>query len=75
MPIKSYLLIPKKNHLKELVDTIVPISGCEVYPAENQRVVVLVTDTKTAKQDQLLLDKIENNQHLQHLSLIAGFKE
>lgn len=73
MPIKSYILIPHPNELALLTKEISRLEGCNVHPAENKEVLVLVTDTETEEKDKKLLSKVEASKHLQHLSLVSGF--
>ena len=73
MPVKSYIAIPKKNRLSDLSEALYQLSGCNVHPAENKEVLVLVTDTESEREDRELLEEIEANEHLQHLSLVSGF--
>lgn len=73
MPIKSYILIPNDNQLSQLANEIAQLQGCNVHPAENKEVLVLVTETESEEKDKALLGQIESNRHLQHISLVAGF--
>lgn len=73
MPIKSYILIPNPNELVLLTEEISRLEGCNVHPAENKEVLVLVTETETEEKDKTLLTQIEASKHLQHLSLVSGF--
>ena len=73
MPIKSYIVIPQPNQLEQLSSELSKLQGCNVHPAENKEVLVLVTETDNEEKDKILLAKIEACQYLQHLSLVSGF--
>lgn len=73
MPIKSYILIPNQNELALLTEELSVLKECNVHPAENKEVLVLVTDTENEEKDKTLLSQIENSKHLQHMSLVSGF--
>lgn len=74
MPIKSYILIPQANKKQKLMDEIGILEGCEIHPAENQEVIVLVTDTENESQDKKLVAQIESNQNIKHISLVSGYE-
>lgn len=73
MPIKSYVLHCEDNKKEILLDSLTKISNCEVIPAENKEVVIVVTDTPTEEIDQELYNKLLEIKGLKHLSLVSGF--
>lgn len=73
MPVKSYLAHPLKGKKQQLVESISAIDGCEVIPAENKDVLIVVTDTETRNQDEILKEKIEAIDSLKLLALVSGF--
>ena len=74
MPIKSYIVIPHPEALSKLVFELNAINGCQVHPAQNKEVVVLVTDTLSEEEEKQLLHRIEQSQHIAHLSFVSGFE-
>ena len=74
MPIKSYIIIPQQEQKQALIDEITGMEGCEIHPAENQEVLVLVTDTETEHDDKVLLGQIEANKRIKHISLVSGYE-
>lgn len=74
MPIKSYIIIPQSEQKQVLMDEIESLEGCEIHPAENQDVLVLVTDTETEREDKALLERIESNRSIKHISLVSGYE-
>ena len=75
MPIFSYLAIPKKNAVDSLCAELSALEYCQVIPAENQDVIVLVTDTPDETIEKNLQKTLKNLQSLQSLSLTFGYDE
>lgn len=74
MPVKSYIIIPQSDQKQRLIDEIGNMDGCEIHPAENQEVLVLVTDTENESDDKTLFAQIESNQNIKHISLVSGYE-
>ncbi|WP_425391119.1 chaperone NapD [Ekhidna sp.] len=74
MPVKSYIIIPQSDQKQHLADEINKLNGCEIHPAENQEVLVLVTDTDNESEDKKLFAQIESNQNIKHISLVSGYE-
>lgn len=75
MPIFSYLAIPEENALDLLCTELSTIEYCQVIPAENQEVLILVTDTPDDTIEKNLQKTLKNLQSLQSLSLTFGYDE
>jgi len=75
MPIFSYLAIPKENAVDSLCAELSTLEYCQVIPAENQEVLVLVTDTPDDTIEKNLQKTLKNLQSLQSLSLTFGYDE
>lgn len=73
MPIKSYLAHPHENRKDELITELTSLDNCEVIPAENKDVLVVVTETKDEMEDENLKEKIETIASLKLLALVSGF--
>lgn len=73
MPVKSYLAHPLEGKKQQLVEAISAINGCEVIPAENKNLLIVVTETETRNQDEILKEKIEAIDSLKLLALVSGF--
>ena len=73
MPVKSYLAHPLEGKKQLLVEAIKAIDGCEVIPAENKDLLVVVTETESINQDEILKEKIEAIDSLKLLALVSGF--
>ena len=73
MPIKSYLAHPHDGKKEELIKAISSIEQCEVMPAQNENLLVVVTDTLDELADKKLAEEIEAIDSLKLLALVSGF--
>ena len=73
MPIKSYLAHPKKGKREELVHSLSKLEECEVILAENNDLIILVTETSNKSQEDKLKEKLETIESLKLLSMVSGF--
>ena len=73
MPIKSYLAHPLEGRKKELVLALSTIEQCEVIPAENNNLLIVVTDTKNKIEEESLEEKMEAIESLKLLVMVSGF--
>lgn len=73
MPIKSYLAHPHIGQKEALIQGLSALKNCEVIPAENKDVLVVVTETKDETEDKNLKEKIETIASLKLLALVSGF--
>ena len=73
MPIKSYVLHCEENSKEILLKDLQKLSNCEVIPAQNHEVIVVVTDTETEESDTELYNQLLEMKGLKHLSLVSGF--
>lgn len=73
MPIKSYLAHPVKGQKDILIKDLLSLKNCEVIPAENKDVVVVVTDTENDTEEDNLKKQIEAFSSLKLLALVSGF--
>ncbi|MBU0972857.1 MAG: chaperone NapD [Proteobacteria bacterium] len=72
MPIFSYLVYPEHNKKQHLIDALLAERFCEIKVAENEEVLILVTDTPDEKTNKDLLDRIQKLESLQSLSMTFG---
>lgn len=73
MPIKSYLAHPHQGRKEELVKALNELNECEVIPAENKEVLILITDTSNKLEEDKLKEQLETIDSLQMLSMVSGF--
>lgn len=73
MPIKSYLAHPQDGRKQDLIDALSAIKECEILPATNENVLVVVTDTLDDAFEEILKEKIEKIDSLKLLAMVSGF--
>ena len=72
MPIFSYLAYPVKGAKDKLFKDLNALDHCEAMSAENEEILILVTDTPDEKCENLLNKKLEGLKSLQSLNMTFG---
>ena len=75
MPVFSYLATPMSGAKEALCADLTALPYCEVIPADNQDVVVIITDTPDEIAEKKLQESLKNIQSLQSLSLTFGYDD
>ncbi|WP_074407089.1 MULTISPECIES: hypothetical protein [Aquimarina] len=73
MPIKSYLAHPQKGEKNELIDALSSLEQCEVMPANNKDVLILITETENETEEAILKEKLDTIESLKLLAMVSGF--
>ena len=73
MPIKSYLAHPHEGRKSELIESLSAINECEVIPARNKDLLIVVTDTQDKIEEDILKEKLETIESLKLLVMVSGF--
>ena len=73
MPIKSYILHCEATKKDLLLHNLKNTPNCEVIPAKNHELIVLVTDAATEELDKELHNQLQEMEGLKHMSLVSGF--
>ncbi len=72
MPVLSYLAYPVQGAKEELFNALSALDHCEVIPAENKDVLILVTDTPDDEKERELQQKLKELKLLQSLGMTFG---
>ena len=72
MPIFSYLAYPIQGAKERLLNDLAALDYCEVTPAENKEVLILVTDTPDEETEKKLLKKLKALKSLESLGMTFG---
>ncbi len=72
MPVFSYLAYPKQGAKEELLNDLAALDYCEVTPAENEEILILVTDTPDEEKEKVLHKKLKELKSLQSLGMTFG---
>jgi nitrate reductase NapAB chaperone NapD len=75
MPIFSYLALPKEGAREALCAKLSSLNYCQIIPADNKDIVVLVTDTPDEDIERSLQKKLSSIDSLQSLSLAFGYDD
>ncbi len=73
MPIKSYLAHPYEGKKNELIEALSSLQQCEVTPAQNNELLILVTETDCQVDEDMLKEKLDTISSLKLLTLVSGF--
>ena len=72
MPVFSYLAYPIQGAKEQLINELAALDYCEVTPAENEEVLILVTDTPNEKTEKELQEKLKALKSLESLGMTFG---
>lgn len=75
MPIMSYLVYPMKGESAELRSILEAIPGCQVTPASNAELLILVTDTDSSAEEKELTLRLRDIPSLSLLALVSGYSD
>ena len=72
MPVFSYLAYPVPGAKKKLLNDLAALDYCEVTPADNQEILILVTDTPDESKEKELQIKLKKLKSLESLGMTFG---
>jgi nitrate reductase NapAB chaperone NapD len=72
MPVFSYLAYPKQGAKEQLLKDLVALDYCEATPADNQEILILVTDTPDEDKEKALQKKLKALNSLESLGMTFG---
>ncbi|MCB9059935.1 MAG: hypothetical protein H6622_00255 [Halobacteriovoraceae bacterium] len=75
MPIMSYIAQPLEGKRELLLSELAHLENTEVYPAENDNTLIILTDTKTDQEDEVLQEKLKNIPSLGILNLVYALSD
>ena len=58
MPVFSYLAYPKQGAMQALLNELAALEYCEATPADNEEILILLTDTPDEKKEKALQTRI-----------------
>ncbi|MGX1930127.1 chaperone NapD [Flagellimonas sp. 2504JD4-2] len=73
MPIKSYLVHPTEGKKEALANELANMQHCEVVPAENEDVLILITETDSKQEEEELKQNLEKISDIKLMALVSGF--
>lgn len=72
MPVFSYLAYPREGAKIELLQDLSAIEYCEARAAENENILILVTDTPDEQSEKVLQKKLKALKSLESLGMTFG---
>ena len=72
MPVFSYLAYPKQGAKQDLLTDLSALDYCEVTPADNQNILILITDTPDEETEKVLQKKLKSLKTLESLGMTFG---
>ena len=72
MPIRSYVVLPAVGARDAVAKRLQSIPACDVLPAQNRDLVLLVTDTPTGEEDEALRETVGKVAGVRSLVLTFG---
>jgi nitrate reductase NapAB chaperone NapD len=72
MPVFSYLAYPKQGAKQDLLNDLTALDHCEVTPADNQNILILITDTPDEETEKALQKKLNQLKSLESLGMTFG---
>ncbi|MDJ0986122.1 MAG: hypothetical protein QNJ26_11305 [Desulfobacterales bacterium] len=75
MPVFSYLAYPVSGSKEQLIKDLAALEFCEVTPAENEEVLILVTDTPDEDTEKKLQEQLKTIKSLESLGMTFGHSD
>ena len=72
MPVFSYLAYPKQGAKQQLLNDLTALDHCEATPADNQNILILITDTPDEESEKALQKKLKQLKSLESLGMTFG---
>jgi len=72
MPVFSYLAYPKQGAKQDLLNDLTALDHCEVTAADNQNILILITDTPDEETEKALQKKLKQLKTLESLGMTFG---
>ena len=72
MPVFSYLAYPEQGAKEQLLKNLSELRYCEITPAQNEELLILLTDTPDEDSEKQLQKKLKALDSLQSLSMAFG---
>lgn len=72
MPVFSYLAYPEKGAKEQLLKDLTAMQYCEATPADNEDILILLTDTPDDVTEKSLQKQLKSLKSLQSLGMTFG---
>jgi nitrate reductase NapAB chaperone NapD len=75
MPVLGYLALPQSGAKHQLLEELNDLQFCEVFPADNEDVLILVTDTPDKNTEKELQKQLKQLKFVESLSMAFGYND
>ncbi len=75
MPILGYIAIPQSGTKNKLHKKLNNLQFCEAFPADNEDILILVTDTPDKETEEQLQKHLKSIPQLESLSMTFGYND
>lgn len=72
MPVFSYVAIPRSEEKMRLLEELNALEYCEALPADNEEILILVTDSPDENSEEKLQFHLKNLRSLESLHMTFG---
>jgi len=72
MPVFSYLAYPRQGAKQELLNDLAGLEYCKATPADNENILILITDTPDEEAEKGLQKKLRQLNTLESLGMAFG---
>jgi len=73
MPVFSYIAYPVQGKKNKLLQDLERMQYCHAVPADNDELIILVTDTPNDEKEKKLTDRLKEIKSLSSLSMTFGY--
>ena len=75
MPVLAYIVSPRSGEKRKLLNDLNGMNHCEAFSADNEEILILVTDTPDKETEEKLQKKLNRLESLESLSMTFGYND
>ena len=75
MPVLAYIVSPRSGEKKKLLNELNGMHHCEAFSADNEEILILVTDTPDKEAEEKLQKSLNSLESLESLSMTFGYND
>jgi len=75
MPVLAYIVTPRSGEKNKLLKDLNAMQHCDSFSADNEEILILVTDTPDKKTEEELQKQLNSLESLESLSMTFGYND
>ena len=75
MPVLAYIASPRSGEKNKLLKELNTMQHCEAFSADNEEILILVTDTPDGETEKELQKQLNRLESLESLSMTFGYND